>query len=213
MRRRMFERGTARDVPNRRKKTPAAAAAQASGSSRERRRRRRRSVGWSYLSLAGLKEDDGHGDEEDLGLLLGEVILLRIPSCPIEEQPVDVAAVVGSLELFLGLPHDLEGPGEGIDRLLVLPREVLQGPGEEGLGEVEPREPEDGRSSVEDPGLEEVEAAEEVVVEGAEGLEGGVALATPQGGDRAVEEGDGHSLEVRGHHNDTLDGIEQLLQT
>mmetsp|Transcript_36835 Transcript_36835/g.85623 ORF Transcript_36835/g.85623 Transcript_36835/m.85623 type:complete len:253 (-) Transcript_36835:283-1041(-) len=166
------------------------------------------------LELGGLhrlEPDDGHGEEELLRERLGQLADGLVPAGALEEEALDVNAVVGGAGQLV-LLHHLKVKGDRVDRNGLLPRKVLQRPGEEGVGEEEAPDPERRGLALVDPVLEEAEACEEVVDVGAEGFEAGVAHPLPHGRDFADGERLGHLLQVARHDHQPLDGLAEVLQ-
>eukprot|EP00960_Hanusia_phi_P026691 746392-Hanusia_phi.AAC.2 len=88
----------------------------------------------------------------------------------------------------------------------------LQRPGHEALGVVEAGKPEAVGLALDEPGLEEVDAAVEVLEPRAEGLEGGISDLAPERRDLVVLEGGEHHLQLCRHHDDALDGLLEVSQ-
>lgn len=63
-----------------------------------------------------------------------------------------------------------------------------------------------------DPIINEGAAINQVIDPAPQGFEGGVGGGRPQTGDLAVEEGGVDQLQLLTHHNETLDGLLQLVQ-
>mmetsp|Transcript_5662 Transcript_5662/g.19199 ORF Transcript_5662/g.19199 Transcript_5662/m.19199 type:complete len:711 (+) Transcript_5662:204-2336(+) len=154
---------------------------------------------------AGLEPHHGRGGVEHLGQALRQLLGVVVPARALHEHTVDVGAVLGLLAV-LPPGHALLLEEHRVDGDLVLARVVLQHAREEGVREVEARDPEHGGRAVVDPVLQHLEAVAELHHVRPQGLERGVALARPQPGDLPVEDGVGELLEVAAHDHEAFDG-------
>mmetsp|Transcript_106049 Transcript_106049/g.295105 ORF Transcript_106049/g.295105 Transcript_106049/m.295105 type:complete len:466 (-) Transcript_106049:145-1542(-) len=110
----------------------------------ERRRIDARHVGGILVPLDRVPVHVGDLGEEHLGHALLNVAGAVIPARAFHEEAVHVAAGLRLRERLLlckGLLQHMELPGQGVDGQLVLPGVVLQLSSQEGLREVEARDP------------------------------------------------------------------------
>mmetsp|Transcript_69925 Transcript_69925/g.182202 ORF Transcript_69925/g.182202 Transcript_69925/m.182202 type:complete len:227 (+) Transcript_69925:300-980(+) len=142
--------------------------------------------------------------EQHLRQALSDDASLVVPSGTVHEEPVDEAPILWLFELGLGLLENLEGPHERVDGQLLAPCEVLQLPGEEGLGEVEARQPERDRYAALDPVSEEVQPRAEVGDIRGHRLQRWVGHLLPVVRLLVQEDARGDLLELGAHHHEPL---------
>lgn len=124
------------------------------------------------LGFRGLEMNHWHRHKQHLRVLLGKHIILGVPTRAVEKEAIHVAPVGSTLRQRVSvLAFYLERPSQCVDGHCVFAREVLQRACKKGLSEVETWQPEHGRSPVVNPGLQESQAADKVVIEGAQRLE------------------------------------------
>mmetsp|Transcript_1527 Transcript_1527/g.5997 ORF Transcript_1527/g.5997 Transcript_1527/m.5997 type:complete len:549 (+) Transcript_1527:50-1696(+) len=157
----------------------------------------------------GHEAHDGHGGEEHLGLRLGEHHRGLVEARALQEEAVDVGAVVGLLRVRV-LGHHLEVPRARVDGDGVLARVVLHDAGEEGLREEEVAQVEHGRRAVLQPRVQHRQALHEVGEVGAQRLEARVRLLEPQLGRPVVVHGVVHALHLAAHHAQPLERLLNL---
>lgn len=124
-----------------------------------------------------------------------------VPSGTFEEHSIAERTIFGLFSDFmvLDLIIDLEIEAELIDSNLSLTRIVLQGGGEESLGEEEPRDPEGGWCTLVKPVLEELSSFIQVDDPTGQWLQGQESNGSPLGRDLIVMEARGHGIKLIGH--------------
>lgn len=136
---------------------------------------------------------------EDLGLALVQHHFLIVPPASLEEQSVDISAVLRfQIRCFL---HELEIVSDLVDGNRVLSREVLKDTSEETLREEEARNPEDSWIADIYPSLEEGKPSLEISHIRSQRFQRRIALAHPKIWYFSVEERLRCSLEGSIHDN------------
>ena len=163
-------------------------------------------LGLLLLHQDGLDEHHGHtwGEILETGLL--DEAGVDVPAGSLHEQAVDVGPLSrGAGEIVTALLGHVALETHLVQRPLVLAGHGLHDGREEGLRVEEAREPDAaGHGKVGDPGLELMDAHEEVSVPGGQIVHGGVGTFGPALGDAVKEEGRLQSLHVRSDGQFTL---------
>lgn len=140
--------------------------------------------------LRRLQPNVGHRGEEFLGRRLVKLADVLVPPGTLEEETVDVAAILGCLVLVmigLGAEH-FKVHLDLIDGNNVLTGVVLFETGQERLGKEETRDPEAWWRTFVDPSLHELETQHKVNDVGSEWPQRWVRTLQPGGGNLVIED-------------------------
>mmetsp|Transcript_69179 Transcript_69179/g.152703 ORF Transcript_69179/g.152703 Transcript_69179/m.152703 type:complete len:316 (-) Transcript_69179:1469-2416(-) len=140
-----------------------------------------------------------------------------IEACTLQKDAIDVDSIVrrgGELRRCIrDVIHGAMRKAQQVDLFAVLPREVLHGSSEEGLREENAADPKAWwRFPQIKPHLEEPHTFQDVQVPSAQGLQGEGALLRPHLRHFVDEERLSSRLQLRRHHDETFDGLPEILQ-
>jgi hypothetical protein len=164
--------------------------------------------------LHGHQPHDRDGRNEDLGVRLIKVLVVRIPSASLNEETVDKGSIVrllGSIDT-LGVRDDLEVEHDGVNGDLVLSGIILHETSEETVSEMEARNPEARRMTVIDPALVLLESLHQVDYERCERLESIVAPLLPGLRHNVIEQLISHFFQFLTHNYFSLNTLLDVNQ-
>jgi len=164
--------------------------------------------------LHGHQPHDGDGRNEDLGVRLIKVLVVRIPSASLNEKTVDKSSIVRFLRRIdtLGVRDDLEVEHDGVNGDLVLSGIVLHETSEETMNEMEAGNPEARRMAVIDPALVLLKSLHQVNYERRKRLEGVVGPLLPGLGHNVIEQFISHFFQFLTHNYFSLNTLLDVKQ-
>lgn len=154
----------------------------------------------------GHQPHDGHRRDQDLGVGLIKVLVVRVPSASFDEQTMDKGTIIGFLRCIdtLGIRDNLEVVLDGIDRNLVLSGIVLLDTSKETVSEMEAGNPEACRVIFIDPSLVLFESLHQVDNEGSKGLQSVIGPFLPLLGHDVIKEPVSNFFEFLTHDDFSL---------
>lgn len=134
----------------------------------------------------------------------------RIPSGSFKEHSIHIGTFLWFLSHLMS--DHLEIEHKEIDGDTMFSCDILHDTGGEGVGEEEPRNPIGVRMSFLDPFIEEDDSVLQVGDEGSYWLRTFVGLASPHVRHFAVEQAEGSSFQLTGHHDQTFQSFVHFFQ-